>query len=163
MDFCGCHSICSVYEAFGLVLLVAFRVFVAFKGNWGHGGTLLAFTALVSVYEALGLNVLWRLRCLYCLWSVWGDVCEFHSVCSVYEAFGPVVFCGVQSVCSVYGTLGMDPCGVYSISSVYGALGLDVCGVTAFVTFMGSWRCTFGTLFKLYVSAQYRRVLQISL
>ena len=26
MGVCGCHSICSVYEAFGLVLLVAFRV-----------------------------------------------------------------------------------------------------------------------------------------
>ena len=32
MDVCGFHSICSVYEAFGLVLLVAFRVFVAFRG-----------------------------------------------------------------------------------------------------------------------------------
>ena len=45
-------------------------MFVAFKGNWG--GTLLAFTALVKAYGALGLNVLWRLRYLYCLWSVWG-------------------------------------------------------------------------------------------
>ena len=26
MGVCGCHSICIVYEAFGLVLLVAFRV-----------------------------------------------------------------------------------------------------------------------------------------
>ena len=48
------------------------------------------------------------------------DVCEVHSVCSIYEAFGLVDVCGVQSVCSVYG-----------------ALGLDVCGVTAFVAFLG--------------------------
>ena len=26
MGVCGCHSICNVYEAFGLVLLVAFRM-----------------------------------------------------------------------------------------------------------------------------------------
>ena len=26
MGVCGCHSICSVYKAFGLVLLLAFRV-----------------------------------------------------------------------------------------------------------------------------------------
>ena len=36
---------CSVYEAFGLVPFVAFRVFVVFMGHWG--GTLVAFTALV--------------------------------------------------------------------------------------------------------------------
>ena len=40
----------------------------------------------------------------------------------------------------------MDPCGVYSICIVYGVLGLDVCGVTAFVAFMGRWRCTLNTL-----------------
>ena len=45
MDVCRFHSICSVYEAFGLVLLVAFRVFVAFMGHWG--GILVAFTASV--------------------------------------------------------------------------------------------------------------------
>ena len=36
---------CSVYRAFGLVLLVAFRVLVVFMGDWG--GIRLAFTALV--------------------------------------------------------------------------------------------------------------------
>ena len=35
MDVCDFHSICSVYEALGLFLLVAFRVFVAFRGYWG--------------------------------------------------------------------------------------------------------------------------------
>ena len=31
---CGVHSVCSVYEAFGLVaFLVAFRVFVTFMGH----------------------------------------------------------------------------------------------------------------------------------
>ena len=30
---CGVHSVCSVYEAFGLVLLVAFRVLVVFMGD----------------------------------------------------------------------------------------------------------------------------------
>ena len=33
MDVCGFHSICSVYKAFGLVLLVAFRVLVVFMGD----------------------------------------------------------------------------------------------------------------------------------
>ena len=36
---------CSVYRAFGLVLLVAFTVLVVFMGDWG--GIRLAFTALV--------------------------------------------------------------------------------------------------------------------
>ena len=43
--FCGFHSTCNVYKAFGLVLLVAFRVLVVFMGDWG--GTRLAFTVLV--------------------------------------------------------------------------------------------------------------------
>ena len=39
-------------------------------------------------------------------------------------------FPGIQSVCSVYGALELDPCGVYSVSLVYGALGLNVsCGM----------------------------------
>ena len=33
LDVCGFHSICSVYKAFGLVLLVAFRVLVVFMGD----------------------------------------------------------------------------------------------------------------------------------
>ena len=41
----GVHNVCSVYEAFGLALLLAFRVFVAFKGHWV--GILVAFKALV--------------------------------------------------------------------------------------------------------------------
>ena len=45
LDVCGFHSICSIYKAFGLVLLVAFRVLVVFMGDWG--GTRLAFTVLV--------------------------------------------------------------------------------------------------------------------
>ena len=32
VDVCGFHSFCSVYEAFWLVLLVAFRVLIAFRG-----------------------------------------------------------------------------------------------------------------------------------
>ena len=33
LDVCGFHSICSVYKAFRLVLLVAFRVLVVFMGD----------------------------------------------------------------------------------------------------------------------------------
>ena len=44
-DPCGVQNVCSFYEAFGLALLVAFRVFVAFMGHCG--GILVAFTALV--------------------------------------------------------------------------------------------------------------------
>ena len=35
LDVCGFHSICSVYRAFGLVLLVAFRLLVVFMVDWG--------------------------------------------------------------------------------------------------------------------------------
>ena len=49
--------ICSVYQAFGLVVFCPFRVFAAFRGHWG--GTLTAFTALVVLffYWALGLDI----------------------------------------------------------------------------------------------------------
>ena len=30
MDVCQVHSVCSVYDAFGPVIFVAFRVFVTF-------------------------------------------------------------------------------------------------------------------------------------
>ena len=34
------------------------------------------------------------------VYGVFGvNVCKVHRVCSVYEAYGLVVFCGVQSVC----------------------------------------------------------------
>ena len=54
MDVRQVHSVCSVYEAFGPVIFVAFRVFVAFKGHWGW--TLVAFTELV-VFRGVGLVV----------------------------------------------------------------------------------------------------------
>ena len=44
-DPCDVHNVCSVYKAFGQVVFVAFRVFVAFMGHWD--GVLVAFTALV--------------------------------------------------------------------------------------------------------------------
>ena len=47
-------SICSVYEAFGPVIFVAFRVFVAFMGHWGW--TLVAFKEL-EVFRVVGLVV----------------------------------------------------------------------------------------------------------
>ena len=49
---------------------MAFRVFVAFMGHWG--GILVAFTALVVFIWGIGVGRLWRLKSLYCLWSVWG-------------------------------------------------------------------------------------------
>ena len=111
----------------GWSFYVAFRVFVAFMGHWG--GILLAFTVLVSVYWALGLNVLCRLRCLYCLWSVLGDVCEFHSVCSVYEAFGPVIFVAFRVFVAFMGHWGWT-----------------LVAFTALVVFMGRWGWTFVAL-----------------
>ena len=53
-DPCGVHSICSVYQAFGLVILCPFRVFAAVRGLWG--GTLVAFTVLVIFSWAMGLD-----------------------------------------------------------------------------------------------------------
>ena len=46
------------------------------------------------------------------------DVRQVHSVCSVYEAFGPVIFVAFSVFCSVYGALGLDRCGVYRVSSI---------------------------------------------
>ena len=40
-----CFVAFTAVEAFGLVLFVAFRVFVVFMGHWGR--TLVVFTALV--------------------------------------------------------------------------------------------------------------------
>ena len=55
----------AFYEAFGVVVSVAFRVFVVFMGHWSW--TLVAFYSISSVYGHLGLNVfLWRLLCFCC-------------------------------------------------------------------------------------------------
>ena len=54
MDVRQVHSVCNVYEAFGPVIFVAFRVFVAFMGHWGW--TLVAFTEL-EVFRVVGLVV----------------------------------------------------------------------------------------------------------
>ena len=59
-DPCGVHSICSVYQAFGLVIFFfffgPFWVFAAVRGLWG--GTLVAFPVLVVFfYWALGLDI----------------------------------------------------------------------------------------------------------
>ena len=106
-NLCGSHSVCSAHEAFGLVCFHgAFRV----PGALG-GGALVAFTALVLFGKCWG-------------WMF----CGFQSSCGIRA--GPPLFCGVQSVGSVNGTLWRDPCGVYSVSSAYGSLGLNVsCGV----------------------------------
>ena len=45
----------AFYEAFGVVVSVAFRVFVVFMGHWSW--TLAAFHSVSSVYGALGMNV----------------------------------------------------------------------------------------------------------
>ena len=87
------------------------------------------------------------------------DVCGVHSVCNVYEVFGSVVFSGAQSVCSVYGALGLDVCGVYNVFIIYGVFGLDVCSVyeafglvffcvafRVFVALLGDW---VGTLWRV--------------
>ena len=56
MDVRQVHSVCSVYEAFGPVIFVAFRVFVAFMGHYGWSWTLVVFTELV-VFRGVGLDV----------------------------------------------------------------------------------------------------------
>ena len=57
----------------GLVLLVAFRVFVVFMGHWGRNCP--AFTALIVFMGHWCCRLLRLLLCLYCLWSVW-DGCS---------------------------------------------------------------------------------------
>ena len=57
-DRCGVHSICSVYQVFGLVVFCPFRVFAAFRGHWG--GTFVAFTALVVFLLGIGVGHWWR-------------------------------------------------------------------------------------------------------
>ena len=67
MDVHLVHSVCSVYEAFGPVIFVAFRVFVAFMGHWGWA--LVAFTELV-VFRGVGLDVGGVGQHLWHLWGV---------------------------------------------------------------------------------------------
>ena len=52
LDVCGVHSACSVYEAFGWVVFVAFRAIVAFMGRWGW--TFVACTVFLLFMECLG-------------------------------------------------------------------------------------------------------------
>ena len=67
MDVRQVRSVCSVYEAFGPVIFVAFRVFVAFMGRWRW--SLVAFTELV-VFRGVGLDVEGVLQHLWHLWGV---------------------------------------------------------------------------------------------
>ena len=76
---CGVHSVCSVYEAFGLVVFfAAFIVFLTFMGHWSGtlvaftvfvlfmecwGWTFVAFTAFVSFIGRSGRSFWWRLDC----------------------------------------------------------------------------------------------------
>ena len=69
-DPCGIHSVCSTYDAFGLVHF--------------HG----AF----RVSGALGQGPLWHSQPLYCLGSV--GVGRFVAF-TAFEAFGVFLFCGV--------------------------------------------------------------------
>ena len=69
---CGVHSVCSVYEAFGLVAFLWHLECLYVYG--ALGGTLAAFTLFLLFMEC---------------WSF--DVCGFHSICSFYTAFGQVL------------------------------------------------------------------------
>ena len=77
----------------------------------------------------LGLNFLWHLQRLDCLQSVWVGRLWHSQLFVAFMRRSGWLLCGTQSVCSIYGALGLDPCGVYSVNSVYWALGLDICGV----------------------------------
>ena len=70
---CGVHSVCSVYEAFGLVAF--------FCGIY----------SVSNVYGALE----WDPCGVYGVCIVYGvlglDVCGFHSICIVYRVLGPVI------------------------------------------------------------------------
>ena len=46
------------------------------------------------------------------------DVRQVHSVCSVYEALGSVIFMAFSVFVAFYGALGLDLCGVYRVSSI---------------------------------------------
>ena len=60
----------AFYEAFGLVVSVAFRVFVVFMGHWSW--TLAAFHSVSSVYGALGMNVSCGVYCVFVVIGVLG-------------------------------------------------------------------------------------------
>ena len=54
------------------------------------------------------------------------------------------MFCGVYSVCIVYGVFGLGFGGVHSVSTVYEAFRLVVfCAFTSLVVFTGRWGRTF--------------------
>ena len=67
----------AFYETFGLVVSVAFRVFVVFMGHWSW--TLTAFSQRQFGLRGFGdERFLWRLLCFCCYWSAW-DGCLLSS------------------------------------------------------------------------------------
>ena len=79
LDVRGVHRVCSLYEAFELVVwwhleclsrlwviggwtLVAFTAFVVYMGRWGW--TFVVFYSVCSVYGAPGLDFCGVLQCL---------------------------------------------------------------------------------------------------
>ena len=69
----------AFYEAFGVVVSVAFRVFVVFMGHWSW--TLVAFYSISSVYGDLGLNVSCGVYYVFVLNGVLGmGACKVNSV-----------------------------------------------------------------------------------
>ena len=73
--------------------------------------------------------------------SVYGalqwDPCGVHRICSVYQAFGLVIFFTHFECLHRLGALGRDPCGVYSVSSFLLGTGVGhLWHFSAFVVYM---------------------------
>ena len=92
------------------MFLVAFTVFLLLMECLGW--MLVKFTVFLAFMRHSGWSCLWHSECLYCLWGI---------------GVGPRS-CGVYSVSSVYGALGLNvSCGVYCVFIVNGVLGMDAC------------------------------------
>ena len=75
IDACWVYSVCSVYEAFGLI------VFVAFMGHWSW--TLVAFLQCWQCLWGIGVGRLWRFTTFVAFMGRW--CCTFGTcvVCSL--------------------------------------------------------------------------------
>ena len=120
-DPCGVYSVSRFLLGIGVGHLWRFSAFVAFMR---HAGWSVYFIYLFIVWR----GVAWRgVACSVYGALVWGP-CGVHSVWSVYEAFGLVIFCPFRVFAAFTGHWGGTLVAFTVLVVFYWALGLDICG-----------------------------------
>ena len=75
---------CSIYEAFGLVVFVALGVFVAFMGHWSW--TLVAFSAVFMWVGVWTFVAFYNFCGIYVGWCCTFSTCVVFSLCMFLPA-----------------------------------------------------------------------------